>query len=279
MEMKFHRYPNTFIGTVHIKVGNLDRSVDFYKSVIGLQLLEKEDRKAVMGAGSVPLLVLEEPLNVIPKQGRTAGLYHFAILLPTRVDLGKTLRHLLEIGYPLGAADHLVSEALYLDDPDGNGIEIYTDRPSAEWKWENKEVEMATKQLSAESLLAEAGNEKWEGIPEGTIMGHIHLHVADLKEAKRFYGEGLGFDLVSRYPQALFMSTGGYHHHLGLNTWNGVGAPPAKENSVGLKQFSLIFAGEQEREEAVKRLKEMGADVTDEYKVKDPSGNLIQLAL
>ncbi|RHW34880.1 VOC family protein [Neobacillus notoginsengisoli] len=275
--MNFHRYPNTFIGTVHIKVENLERSVEFYQSVIGLHILDKEERSAVMGAGTHPLLVIEEPKNVIPKQGRTTGLFHFAILLPTRADLGKKLRHLLEIDYPIGASDHLVSEALYLDDPDGNGIEIYADRPSSGWNWANQEVEMATKPLDAQSLLAEAGKEKWMGIPEGTIMGHIHLHVANLKDAKNFYGDGLGFNLVSRYPQALFMSTGGYHHHLGLNTWNGIGAPPPKDNSVGLKQFSLIFAGEKERGDAASRLKEIGAEVTEDYKVKDPSGNLIQL--
>ncbi|WP_316572771.1 VOC family protein [Neobacillus sp. YIM B06451] len=277
--MKFHQPPNTFIGNVHIKVENLGRSLEFYKRVIGCEVLEQSETKAILGSGGEGLLTLEQPANAIPKQGRTTGLYHFALLLPSRLELGKFLRHILELGYPIGAADHLVSEAIYLDDPDGNGIEIYADRPSSGWNWQSNEVEMATKQLDAEGILAEAGGSKWEGLPAGTIMGHIHLHVADLVKAKQFYGEGLGFDLVSRYPQALFMSTGGYHHHLGLNTWNGAGAPPPPENSVGLKQFSLIFPSEQERKEASGKLEALGFNVNENWTVVDPSGNMVHLGI
>ncbi|WP_059171602.1 VOC family protein [Bacillus sp. FJAT-27445] len=276
--MKFHQSPNTFIGNVQIRVENLERSLDFYTKVIGCTVLERSESNAVLGSGQVPLLTLEQPKDAIPKQRRTTGLYHFALLLPSRAELGKFLRHIIEIGYPLGAADHLVSEALYLDDPDGNGIEVYTDRPSSDWSWSGNEVEMTTKQIDAEGILAEAGGEKWVGLPVGTIMGHIHLHVADLNKAKQFYGDGLGFHIVSRYPQALFMSTGGYHHHLGLNTWNGVGAPPPEENSAGLKQFELVFPGEVERSKAAGKLKDMGIEVSGDFLVKDPSGNVIQLS-
>jgi catechol 2,3-dioxygenase len=276
MEQKFHTYPNTFIGGVHLKVENLERSLEFYKKVIGFQVLDQSDRQAVLGAGGNQLVTLEQPDNVIPKQPRRSGLYHYAILLPSRKELGKVLRHLLEIQYPIGAGDHLVSEALYLDDPDGNGIEIYSDRPSSGWAWNGSEVEMATKQIDAEGILAAAEGEKWQGMPSGTIIGHVHLHVANLQETKKFYGEGLGFDLVSRYPQALFMSTGGYHHHLGLNTWNGVGAPSPDENSVGLKYFTLLMPAEQ-RETVIKKLHDLGVVVDENYMVKDPSGTAIKL--
>ncbi|RDU34875.1 glyoxalase [Neobacillus piezotolerans] len=277
--MKFHRPPNTFIGNVHIKVQDLGRSLEFYKRIIGFDVLEQSGMKAVLGSGKKPILTLEQPENAVPKQPRTAGLYHFALLLPSRFELGKFLRHILELGYPIGAADHLVSEAIYLDDPDGNGIEIYTDRPSSVWKWAGNEVEMATNQIDAQGILAEAGQSKWEGMPAETIMGHIHLHVSDLTETRKFYGEGLGFDLVSRYPQALFMSTGGYHHHLGLNTWNGVGAPPAAANSAGLKQFSIMFPGEEKRNKAVGKLENLGFPVSENWTVKDPSGNEIHLGV
>jgi catechol 2,3-dioxygenase len=279
MEMKFHRYPNTYIGNVHLKVVNLERTVQFYKTVLGLAVLERSERNAVLGTNSHPLLTVEQPEDVIPKEPRKSGLYHFAILLPNRAELGKFLRHVAEIGYPLGAGDHLVSEALYLDDPDGNGIEVYHDRPSSGWTWNGGEVEMATNQIDAEGILGAAGSERWEGMPDGTIMGHIHLHVANLQETKNFYGDGLGFNLVSRFPQALFMSTGGYHHHLGLNTWNGVGAPAADENSAGLKQFTLVFPDEDSRTKAVGKINEMGAEVIDDFITKDPSGIQIHLSI
>lgn len=176
-------------------------------------------------------------------------MYHFALLLPSRNDLARILRHFIQIRYPLqGASDHLVSEAIYLADPDGNGIEIYSDRPSAAWNWENGEVEMATVPLDAENLLAEGDGEAWTGLPSNTLMGHIHLHVSELQKTEEFYIQGLGFNIVNRYGrQALFISTGGYHHHIGLNTWNGVGAPAPLENSVGLKRFSLVLPNKETR--------------------------------
>jgi len=221
---QFHQGPNIYVGEVNIKVKNLDYSVTFYQNIIGLQLLEQSERKAVLTAdGQTPLLTLEEPVDVIPKQEHMSGLYHFAILLPTRTDLGDFLRHLILTGYPLGAADHYVSEALYLNDPDGNGIEVYRDRPYLEWTWKNDLVEMATEELDAEGILAESGAE-WKGLPSGTIMGHIHLHVGDLEKAKEFYTKGIGFEVVSYYPQAVFLSSGRYHHHVAINTWQGSGA-------------------------------------------------------
>jgi len=279
---QFHQAPNVYVGEVNIKVKNLDYSVTFYKQIIGLQLLEQSERKAVLTAdGNTPLLTLEEPVNVIPKQEHRSGLYHFAILLPSRTDLADFLRHLIQTGYPLGAADHYVSEALYLNDPDGNGIEVYRDRPSLEWSWKNGLVEMATEQLDAEGILSER-NSEWRGLPAGTVMGHIHLHVGDLEKAKDFYTKGIGFEVVSYYPQAVFLSSGRYHHHVAINTWQGAGAPVPLENSVGLNWYSLVFPNKAAREKVIKQLEQMGVPITKEgtyYVTSDPAGNQIRLLL
>ncbi|WP_257984309.1 VOC family protein [Neobacillus cucumis] len=279
---KFHQEPNIYVGEVNIKVKNLDYSVTFYQNIIGLQVLEKSERKAKLTAdGKKTLLTLEEPVDVIPKQDRMSGLYHFAILLPSRADLGVFLRHIVETGYPLGAGDHYVSEALYLNDPDGNGIEVYRDRPSSEWKWNNGLVEMATEQVDAEGILA-VSNAEWKGLPSGTIMGHIHLHVGNLEKAKDFYTKGLGFDVVSYYPQAVFLSTGGYHHHVAINTWQGAGAPTPPKNSVGLNWYSLVFPNENAREKVMNQLKQFGAPLKEEgnyFVTSDPAGNQIRLVI
>lgn len=283
--MKFHQQPHTFVGQVNLKVADINRSISFYQQVIGFQILEQSKRKAVLTAnGKTPLLSIEQPDNVIPKQPRTTGLYHFALLLPTRSDLARIIEHFSKNGYPLqGASDHLVSEALYLADPDGNGIEIYFDRPSSNWDWSNGEVMMTTERLDIESILAESNGEQWIGLPSDTLMGHIHLHVADLQKTEDFYCKGLGFDLVNRYgQQALFISTGGYHHHIGLNTWNGVGAPAPSENSVGLISFSLVFPSEEARKITLEHLNQIGAIIIHEssaYFTIDPSGNRIQLSI
>lgn len=281
--MGFHREPNTFISQLNLKVASLERSITFYQEVIGLQVLNQTNRTADLTAdGKTVLVSIQQPDDVVSKQGRTTGLYHFALLLPTRADLGRLLKHLLQVRYPLqGASDHLVSEAIYLADPDGNGIEVYADRPASNWSWSNGEVEMATVALDAESLLAEGEGEAWNGMPAGTIMGHIHLHVSELQKTEEFYTKGLGFEVVTRYGgQALFISTGKYHHHIGLNTWNGVGAPPAAENSVGMESYTMVFPSEEKREQIISQLKEMGVAVTEEkgaYITADPSGNRIRL--
>lgn len=281
--MGFHREPNTFVSQVNLKVANLERSLTFYQEVIGLQMLQQTNSTADLTAdGKTVLVSIQQPDDVVPKQGRTTGLYHFALLLPTRADLGRLLKHFLQVRYPLqGASDHLVSEAIYLADPDGNGIEVYADRPASGWSWNNGEVEMATVALDAESLLAEGEGEEWNGMPAGTIMGHIHLHVSELQKTEEFYTKGLGFEVVTRYGgQALFISTGKYHHHIGLNTWNGVGAPPAAENSVGMESYTMVFPSEEKREQILSQLKELGVTVTEEKGVfitADPSGNRIRL--
>lgn len=279
---KFHQKPTVFVGEVNINVKNLESAVSFYQQMIGFQVLEKSHQRAVLTAdGQTPLLTLEQPANVIAKEKRTTGLYHFAILLPSRADFAAFLRHLLQTGYPLGAADHYVSEALYLNDPDGNGIEVYRDRPSHEWTWKNGLVEMATEQLDVEAILAES-NGQWSGLPAGTVMGHIHLHVADLPTVEEFYTNGLGFNVVSYYPQAVFLSSGGYHHHIAINTWQGVGAKRPAQNSVGLNWFSILYPDAAARDAVVKKLQQLGAPVEEEsayYLTSDPSGNRIRLVV
>jgi len=281
--MNFHKPPVTFVGQVNLKVQDLQRALTFYKEVIGFEVLEQTERSAKLTVdGKTVLLSIEQPADVIPKQGRTAGLYHFALLLPSRADLGRVLKHLLQVGYPLqGASDHLVSEALYLADPDGNGIEIYTDRPASDWDWNDGSVVMATEQMDAESVMAEGLHGSWIGLPEGTVMGHIHLHVSELSKTAEFYTKGLGFEVVCRYgSQALFISSGKYHHHIGLNTWNGVGAPVPKANSVGLESYTLMLPNEESVNETIAQLEKIGAAVTEEngsYVTSDPSGNRIIL--
>lgn len=279
---QFHRGPITYVGQVNLNVQQLERSLRFYQEVIGFQVLERTERSACLTAdGKNVLVTIEQPEDVEPMRGRTTGLYHFALLLPTRAHLARIVRHFAHIGLRFGSADHLVSEALYLSDPDGNGIEIYRDRPPSEWNWNGSEVEMTTDPLDFRDLLSSEQEGEWQGLPKETVMGHIHLHVSDLAEAERFYVQGLGFEIVNRYgPQALFISTGKYHHHIGLNTWNGVGAPRPHENSVGLRSFTLVYPDDAARDRAVTGLRRIGADVEKHdgvYTAEDPSGNRILL--
>ncbi|MRH41467.1 glyoxalase [Aquibacillus halophilus] len=280
--MNFHREPITFVGVVNLKVQNLERSIAFYQEIIGFKVLEQTERKANLTAdGKTVLLSIEQPNSIIPKQGRTTGLYHFALLLPERSDLAQIVQHFIENGVQLGSSDHLVSEALYLSDPDGNGIEVYTDRDPSEWYWNNSEVDMSVDPLNFPDLLSTWNHQPWKGLPAGTVMGHIHLHVSELENTEEFYTKGLGFDVVKRYgAQALFISDGKYHHHIGLNTWNGVGAPTPPSNSVGLKSFDLMLPNEEKKKLIVAQLKDIGAPITEENGntlTTDPSGNRIRL--
>src|SRR5690606_18749483 len=281
--MTFHRKPTPHIGHVKIKVLNLDRSLAFYQDILGFSVLSRTERTAELTVdGKTSFLSLEQPEDVIPKQRGTTGLYHFAILLPTVKDLANIVVHLVENDVRFGASDHLVSEALYLADPDGNEIEIYRDRPASEWRWKGTEVDMATIPLNFERLLAHrTPNEPWEKMPKNAVMGHIHLHVADLKSTEEFYVKGLGMDVFNRFgPQALFLSYGKYHHHVGTNTWNGIGAPRPAENSVGLAYYTLVFDNDAVREQMIKNLESIGAEVKEvdgKLMTEDPSGNNIVL--
>ncbi len=271
------------IGMAALTVANLDDSLAYYQQHIGLRLHQRENGVAYLGAGGADLLRLEEKPGARKAMG-TTGLYHYALLLPSRTDLALTMRHFAEAQTTLsGMADHLVSEAIYLSDPDGHGIEIYRDRPREEWEWENGRVKMATEPLDVASLfdsLLHVPGQGWQGLPTGTVMGHIHLHVANISAAEHFYGDLLGFELMARYGVgASFLSTGKYHHHLGINTWNGVGAPPPPPESLGLQWYEIRVAAEQLPPLLV-RLADANIPVRESaqgWHLADPSGNEIVL--
>lgn len=281
---EFHQQPNVFVNHVTIKVQELKRSIPFYKNIVGFQVLEQSETKAVLTAnGTTPLLTLEKRGEVVPKLPRTTGLYHFAILLPNRKELGKFINHLTEQRFQItGAANHEISEALYFNDPEGNGIEVYCDTPPSSWRWQNGLIRATNSQLDFESIAADAKGELWTGLPQDTLMGHIHLHVSDIKKAERFYHQGLGLDVVIRMgDHALFFSTGGYHHHIGVNIWNGTGAPQPQINSVGLQNFTINFPNEKAKQTIVQNLQSLQYSVSQidgNYVTKDPSGNEIILA-
>ncbi len=231
-----------------------------------------------------PLLVLHEHANAEVRPRRSTGLYHFAILHPSRLHLARTLRRLMEMGYPLqGASDHLVSEAIYLADPDENGIEIYADRPRAAWPRRDGAIRMSTDPLDFDSLMAELQTDggPWRGLSARTTIGHVHLHVDDLRRAEAFYCGLLGFDLVLRYgPSALFVSAGGYHHHIGLNTWAGVGAPPPPADAVGLRYYEIVVPGKAAWAEVADRIKATDTpfrEVEDGIELRDPAGNGVRV--
>jgi catechol 2,3-dioxygenase len=219
---------------VRLLVSDLTRSVAYYEHVLGLRahLLPKDRVVLTPRDGGRPLIELESRPGVTPAPRRSSlGLYHFAILLPDRAALGRFLAHVSSIGIATGMSNHHVSEAIYLTDPDGLGIEVYADRPRSEWSYRGRQLLMATEPLDARSVVASGEGQPWTGAPAGTVMGHVHLHVADLAAAEAFYHAGLGFDkVVWEYPGALFLSAGGYHHHLGTNTWS-ASVPPAKDQA------------------------------------------------
>ncbi|MGH2626842.1 MAG: VOC family protein [Anaerolineales bacterium] len=261
-----------------LRVADLHRAVDFYTSTLGFQATARGELSA---GGEVLLQLLETP-GAEPKPEWATGLYHCAVLLPTRADLGRALRHLLESGTRLqGASDHLVSEAVYLADPDGNGIEIYRDRPREEWPRIGERIQMATDPLEAEAVLAEAEREgrPFSGLPAGTTIGHIHLQVGEIPPAEEFYVRRLGFDVMAAMPSALFLSAGGYHHHVGLNTWTSRGQGPVS-GTAGLEEFSLVLPEPAARETVIERVTAAGlaVDRSDgDPVVADPWQNRIRL--
>ena len=280
---KYHVNPMTYVGEIVLKVVDINRAKDFYTTTLGFRFLKEDDNQIILTAdGRQPIIRLVVPENPINKIPRRTGLYHFAILLPDRLQLGLFLKHIIEADYPrIGGANHKVSEAIYLEDPDGNGIEIYRDIDDTTWKNNSDEIEMTTEALDYRGLIEETGNQIWKGMPEETIIGHIHLHVSDLESAKRFYCDGLGFDLITEMGNsALFISTGGYHHHIGLNIWQGKGALPLPENAAGMKYFTLVFPNKKQLESALDALDRLGYSFVKENDtavVKDPSENVIHL--
>lgn len=275
----------TSLGYIHLTISDMQRSVDFYQNILGFQIHKQEAGKTILGAGGTDLLVLSEITGAV-RVPRTSGLYHFAILTPSRRALAKSLRRLIETETGLqGGADHLVSEALYLADPDGNGIEIYRDRPRSEWQFENGLLKMATEALDYQDILNEDddGPREWNGLDPGTRIGHIHLHVADLSRATEFYERILGFDFILSYMgSASFLSAGGYHHHIGLNTWNGVGVPAPPPDMVGLRHYTIQIASQIDQQNLVERLRRAEVDFRlqgEELILQDPSGNGVRFLI
>jgi catechol 2,3-dioxygenase len=270
----------TSLGPVRLTVADLERSLRFYEGVLGLQGAKQPDGDYALAAGGSTLLRLEERRGARSKPQRSTGLYHVAILMPDRVALARVINRLAETRYPVtGASDHLVSEALYLDDPDGNGIEIYADRPREAWPQTDSGLRMTVDPLDVESILGElpGGPEAWAGLPAGTTVGHVHLHVADLRAAEAFYVGLLGFEVMQRFGNsALFLSAGGYHHHLGLNIWAGVGAPPPPSDAVGLRHYAVRLPDAGALAAVVGRVRAVGLPVeeqADGLLVRDPSQN------
>jgi catechol 2,3-dioxygenase len=278
-------HPDTAMGAVSLTVSDLARSRDFYERAIGLTATERDDGSLALSAGAVPLVSLYGDSSAPPLNRHATGLFHQAILVPSRRDLAQALVRLARARWPLdGASDHLVSEALYLSDPDGNGIEIYRDRPREEWRRTNDgQLEMATIPLDLDGVLAELDGETSVPalMPAGTTIGHVHLQVSDLAAAEAFYNRVLGFDVIVRgYPGALFVSAGGYHHHLGLNTWHSAGAAPAEPGSVGLRSYEVRLPDERELATVLARVHAAGipaAPSGDGATVRDPSGNAVVL--
>lgn len=263
-----YRLPSdTHPGAVRLQVSDLDRSLDFYEGLLGLHVISRHEAGARLGASNSeqPLLELTSGAKTQSSGGGRLGLYHFAVLLPDRPALGSLLAHLLAAGMHPGAADHLVSEALYLQDPDNLGIELYRDRPRSEWQTRGREITMATDPLDGAGLIAAAEGTAWHGMPAGTTIGHVHLHVGDIDTARSFYHDALGFDIVvSGYPGALFMSAGGYHHHLGVNTWAGARARPPAPDEPQLLSWDLVLPRADDVAAAAHSLAVAGHAVTPE---------------
>lgn len=278
-------HPDTSIGSVRLTVSDLSRSTRFYEQAMGLRATEGDNGTVALTAGGGRVLVeLHGDLSARALDPRAPGMFHMAILMPDRAALARALVRLGAAAWPLsGASDHLVSEALYLADPDGNGIEIYRDRPRDEWPQRDGSLAMATLPLDLRDVLGELnGTTEVEPLaPTGTTMGHVHLQVSDLTETEDFYAGVLGFDVMVRaYPGALFVSAGGYHHHIGLNTWHSAGAQPVQPGGIGMSSFEVLLPTPDELNTVVERIR--GAGITAEadtggYLVRDPSGNGIVL--
>ena len=276
--------PATALGAVGLTVSDLERSRAFYEQVLGLRSVERVDGVLALRAGEQTLVELHGDPSAPQLDPGAPGLFHLALLMPDRPALALALARAVTARWPLsGASDHLVSEALYLSDPDGNGIELYRDRPRSEWTYRDGQLAMSTLPLDLDDLAAElaADTDPEPQAPQDTRVGHVHLQVSELAAAEEFYSGVLGFEVTVRgYPGALFVSAGGYHHHLGLNTWNSRGAPPREPGAVGLDRFEIALPDAEDLDRVVSRVRAANRDIRagdGGWMTLDPSGNLLLL--
>jgi catechol 2,3-dioxygenase len=277
---------DTKLGPVQLRVSDLRRSVAYYETVLGMRVVRESNLTAALGPhdDDRELVVLHEHAGARPsaRRGRT-GLFHFAILLPDRPSLGRFVKHLGDIGAAAGAGDHLVSEAFYLQDPDDLGIEVYADRPRSTWRRLGPQLMMGTDPVDTESLVASAGDSNWTGMPAGTVMGHVHLHVGNIDASAQFFSETLGFDrMVWNYPGALFLAAGGYHHHLGTNIWSGTNARPTAADEAGLIEWTIELPDVAALDRVAQNLGAAGVTARREgtdVVTADPWGTAIRLRL
>ncbi len=254
------------IGLVTINVRQLDKVSDYYKHLLGLEVIERDGDTVRLGAGATPLLELRGNKDFAQRSPQAAGLFHTAFLMPTRTDLAAWLRYVAKERISVGgASDHAVSEALYLNDPEGNGIEVYVDRPRADWPHEDGLIPMSSDPLDIGDLLNFNAETAWTGAPADMIVGHMHLQVGDLATAKPFYSGVLGTDITCNYPGATFYGAGGYHHQLATNTWSSRGAGPIAPRTTGLVGFELILDTTEQRDAIIARAQTPDTTITDPW--------------
>lgn len=279
-----YRLPDsTHLGRVRLQVADLERSLLFYDKVLGMRVIRRSGESVTLGPHGDDREIVElrqyASARPVPHRG-LLGLYHFAILLPDRAALGRFIAHLAELGERAGMSDHAVSEAVYLTDPDGLGIEVYADRPRDAWRYDERQIYMTTGHLDAEDLVRAAHGEKWTGMPPGTVLGHVHLYVDDIAEATAFYHDALGFDkVVWSYPGALFLSAGGYHHHLGTNTW-AAGAAKATDEDARLLEWEIVVPTAEDADRAAASVQASGYEAIreeNEWRIADPWGTALRL--
>ena len=272
------------IGAVSLKTRNLEALAAFYGEALGLSVMRREDRGATLGAGGVPLVELELQPAARPDDPREAGLYHTALLMPTRADLARWLHHVARRKVALtGASDHAVSEAFYLDDPDGNGVEVYCDRPAESWEWTGDDLTITTDPLDIDAILREVpANASYLGAPDGLRIGHVHLRVGEVGLAEAFYRDGLGLDVTRRRHGASFMSSGRYHHHIAANVWHSAGAAVRDPDRAGLSLLVLEAADANTLAEIRARLARGGIPFRESsagIETSDPWGTRLRIAL
>jgi catechol 2,3-dioxygenase len=280
----FRLPPDASVGAVRLQIGDLQRSINYYEQFLGLRVLSRSAEHAALAAqgGDRPLVWLHARSGVrpVPRRG-TFGLYHFALLLPDRPALGRFVDHLFRVGAQAGSADHLVSEALYLTDPDGLGIEVYADRQRSSWRVRDREIMMTVDPLDLKGLAESGGDRPWDGVPPRSTIGHVHLHVGDLDAAAAFYHGALGFDRTAwSFPGALFFSAGGYHHHLATNTW--APGPGAADDQARLLEWELLLSAPQHATAAARSLRAAGYPVQEAgngWITADPWGTPIRMVV